>query len=115
MAPAALPVPLAGAEFMPAGLGDADLFGLNKRGNLNFRGASVAAGVGVGLAASSAVVFLRIRFGFGGAPGDSAAEVDTASQPAESPLCFFACVVLAVKGIRRVSQSAVAIEPAQRQ
>ena len=37
------------AGFMPAGLGEADLFGLNKRGNLNLRGVGDGTGVGVGL------------------------------------------------------------------
>jgi hypothetical protein len=61
---------------VPAGLADGDLFGLNKRGNLNLnlRGVGDATGVGVGVADTSAVVFLRIRPGFGEAAGDSAAE-----------------------------------------
>jgi len=75
---AAFPVPLTGAGFTPAGVGDGDLFGLNKRGNLNLdlRGVGDATGVGVGLGDSSAVVFLRIRLGVGEAAGDSAAEGD---------------------------------------
>ena len=52
--------------------------GLNKRGNLNLRGVGDATGVGVGLAGTSAVVFLRIRFGFGKAAGDSTSEGDAA-------------------------------------
>jgi hypothetical protein len=65
---------------MPSGVGDGDLFGLNKRGNLNLnlRGVGDATGVGVGLADASAVVFLRLRFGSGEAAGDSAAEGDVA-------------------------------------
>jgi hypothetical protein len=61
----------------PDGLVDGELFGLNKRGNLNLnlRGVGDAAGVGVGLASTSAVVFVR-RFGLGEAVGDSAAEND---------------------------------------
>ncbi len=49
LAPAA--VPLTGAGFTPAGLGDVELFGLNKRGNLslNLRGVGDGTGVGVGL------------------------------------------------------------------
>jgi hypothetical protein len=44
----------AGAQFMPAGLADGELFGLNKRGNLNcgnlnLCGVGDAIGVGVGL------------------------------------------------------------------
>ena len=72
----AAPIPLAGAGFTLAGVGDVDLFGLNKRGNLNFRGVCDGTGVGVGLGGISAVVFLRIRFGVGEAAGDSAAEGD---------------------------------------
>jgi hypothetical protein len=76
LAPAEVPLPVPGPEFMPAGVGDADLFGLNKRGNLilNLRGVGDAIGVGVGLGGTSAVVFLRMRFGVGEAAGDSAAE-----------------------------------------
>ena len=42
------------AGFTPVGLGEAELFGLNKRGNLNFgnlnlRGVGDGTGVGVGL------------------------------------------------------------------
>ena len=37
------------AGFTPAGLGEGDLFGLNKRGNLNLRGVGDGIGVGVGL------------------------------------------------------------------
>ena len=37
------------AGFTPVGLGEADLFGLNKRGNLNLRGVGDGTGVGVGL------------------------------------------------------------------
>ena len=75
-APAAVPLPLAGPEFMPSGVGDADLFGLNKRGNLNLRGVGEGTGVGEGVGDASAVAFLRVRFGFGEAAGDSASEVD---------------------------------------
>jgi hypothetical protein len=75
---AAFPVPLTGAGFTPAGVGDDDLFGLNRRGNLNLdlRGVGDATGVGVGVGDTSAVVFLRIRLGVGDAAGDSAAEGD---------------------------------------
>jgi hypothetical protein len=64
------------AGFTPAGLGEADLFGLNKRGtlNLNLRGVGDATGVGVGVGDTLAVVFLRIRLGLGEAAGDSVAE-----------------------------------------
>ena len=82
--PAADPVPLAGAGFVPAGLGDADLFGLNKRGNLNLRGVGDGAGVGVGLGDASTIGFLRLRFGFGGAAGDSAASGDAALSAGEA-------------------------------
>jgi hypothetical protein len=75
---AAFPVPLTGAGFTPAGVGDVDLFGLNRRGNLNLdlRGVGDATGVGVGLGDISAVVFLRIRLGVGEAAGDSVVEGD---------------------------------------
>lgn len=74
----AAPVPLAGGGFTPAGAGDVDLFGLNKRGNLNLdlRGVGDATGVGVGLGDASVIALLRLRFGFGEAAGDSAAEGD---------------------------------------
>jgi hypothetical protein len=74
----AFPVPLTGAGFTAAGVGDGELFGLNKRGNLilNLRGVGDATGVGVGLGDTSAVVFLRIRLGVGEPAGDSAADGD---------------------------------------
>jgi hypothetical protein len=57
---------------------DGELFGLNKRGNLNlnFLGVGDATGVGVGLGDGSAVVFFRIRRGVGEATGNSATEGD---------------------------------------
>ena len=57
-------------------MGDGDVFGLNKRGNLilNLRGVGDAIGVGVGLGGISAVVFLWMRLGVDDAAGDSAAE-----------------------------------------
>jgi hypothetical protein len=61
---------------MPAGVGDADFFGLNKRGNLNLRGVGDGTGVGAGVGDASAVAFVRVRFGFGEAVGDSASEGD---------------------------------------
>jgi len=69
---------------MPSGLGDADLFGLNKRGNLNLRRVGDATGVGVGLGDASATAFRRISFGFGEAVGDSAAEGDVALSAGEA-------------------------------
>ena len=56
------------------GLADGDVFGLNRRGNLNLnlRGVGDGTGVGVGLGDTSAVLLLRIRFGVGEAAGDSA-------------------------------------------
>ena len=63
---------------MAAGLGDADLFGLNKRGNLNLRGVGEGTGVGVGRGDASAIALLRLRFGVGEAVGDSSAESDAA-------------------------------------
>ena len=61
-------------------MGDGDVFGLNKRGNLilNLRGVGDAIGVGVGLGGISAVACLRTRPGVGEAVGDSAAERDAA-------------------------------------
>ena len=55
---AAVPVPLEGAGFISAGLGDADLFGLNKRGNLNFRGVGDGTGIGIGVGEASVIAFL---------------------------------------------------------
>jgi hypothetical protein len=68
---------------MPAGVGDADLFGLNKRGNLNLRGVGDGTGVGVGVGDASAVAFLRVRFGLGEAAGDSASEADVVLSAGE--------------------------------
>jgi hypothetical protein len=63
----------------------ADCFGLNKRGNLilNLRGVGDATGVGVGLAGTSVIVFLRISLGVGEAAGDSAAEGEVALSTGE--------------------------------
>jgi hypothetical protein len=61
------------------GLADGELFGLNKRGNLNLnlRGVADATGVGVGVGDTLAVVFLRIGLGVAeAAAGDSAADGD---------------------------------------
>jgi hypothetical protein len=77
---------------MPAGAGDADLVGLNKRGNLNLRGVGDGTGVGVGVGDASAFAFLRVRFGFGEAAGDSASEGDAALSAGE--------VVWVVLGVR---------------
>jgi hypothetical protein len=83
LAPTAAPLQLAGSDFTPDGLADGELFGLNKRGNfkcgsLNLRGVGDATGVGVGLTAASAVLFLRIGFGVTEAAGDRVAEGDVA-------------------------------------
>jgi hypothetical protein len=88
---AAFPVPLTGAGFTPAGVGDGDLFGLNRRGNLNLdlRGVGDATGVGVRLGDTSAVVFLRIRLGVGDAAGDSAAEGDAPLSAGEAVAAGF--------------------------
>src|SRR5207249_9091345 len=83
LAPAGVPLPVAGPEFMPAGVGDADLFGLNKRGNLNLRGVGDGIGAGVGVGDASAVAFLRVRFGFGEAAGDSASAADVVLSAGE--------------------------------
>ena len=48
------------------------------------RGVGVAAGVGVGLGDTSAVAFLRARFGFGEPAGDSVAEGDVALSAGEA-------------------------------
>ena len=69
----------------------ADCFGLNKRGNLNLnlRGVGDATGVGVGLADTSAALFLRIRFCVGEAAGDLAAEGETVlSTAGVASVCF---------------------------
>ena len=52
------------------------------------RGVGDATGVGVGLVGTSAVVFLRIRFGFGEAAGDSAAEGTVALSVGEMDSVF---------------------------
>jgi hypothetical protein len=56
---------------------------------LNLRGAGVATGVGVGLGVTSAVIFLRIRFGFGEAAGESAAEGDATLSAGEAVATAF--------------------------
>ena len=78
---------------MPRGLADAGLLGLNKRGNLNLnlRGIGDATGVGVGLAATSVIAFLRTGLGFGEAAGDAAAEGDVALSAGGVPSVSF-CV-----------------------
>ena len=69
-------------ELSAAGLADGELFGLNKRGNLNLNlrgvGDATGVGVGLGLADSPLVAFLRIRLAVGEAAADSAGEGDTA-------------------------------------
>ena len=69
-------VAVAGLGFALVGVADGDALGLNKRGNLNLNlwGVGDATGVGVGVGDTSAVVFLRTRFGFGETVGDSAAK-----------------------------------------
>jgi hypothetical protein len=91
----------AGAEFKAAGLGDGDLRGLNKRGNLNlnFRGVGDTTGVGLGLGVTSAVVFRRIRLGVGeAAAGDSAAEGDALLSGVEIASVVFSLRCLAGEG-----------------
>lgn len=77
-APAQLARNIRRREIQADGLAEGDLFGLNKRGNLNLnlRGVGDATGVGVGVADTSAVVFLRTGLGFGEAAGDSVTEGD---------------------------------------
>ena len=72
-------------------MADGDLLGLNKRGNLilNLRGVGDVTGIGVGLVGTSVVAFLGIRFGFGEAAGDSAAEGEVALSAGEvAPVSF---------------------------
>ena len=79
LAPGAVPVPLTGGGLMSAGLGDGDLFDLNKRGNLirNLWGVGDGTGVGVGLGDTLAFIFLWIRLGVrGAAAGVSAGDGD---------------------------------------
>jgi len=80
LAAAAALVPFAGAGFA-AGLGE--VFGLKKSASVFFAGDADAAGLAAGLAAA-AVVFLRVRFAFGEAAGDSAAEGDVALSAGEA-------------------------------
>ncbi|HEU0209719.1 MAG TPA: hypothetical protein VFQ78_12170 [Candidatus Udaeobacter sp.] len=75
---AAVPLAFADVRSVLAGVGDAGLLGLNKRGNLNLCGVGEGAGVGVALGVGSVIAFLRLRFGFGEAAGDSAADGDAA-------------------------------------
>jgi hypothetical protein len=93
-----LAVPAAGAGFMPAGVADGDLFRLKKFGNLNLRGVGEATGVGVGLGDASAAVFLRGRFAFGEAAGDSAAEGGVAVSVGEVASVFLCARCFSGKG-----------------
>jgi hypothetical protein len=82
------------AGFTPAGLGDGDVFGLNKRGNLrrgnlNFWGDGVALGVGVGVGDARATAFLRVRLGFGEVAGTSAAAEGAAAVLAGESVSVF--------------------------
>ena len=65
-------VAFAGAAFAAAGPADAEVLGLNKSPRLNFAGDAEAAALAAGLAAP--VLAFRVRFAFGEAAGDSAAE-----------------------------------------
>lgn len=56
---------------------------------MDLRGVGDATGVGVGLGDTSAVVFLRIRFGVGEAAGDSAAEGDVLLSAGEAVAAAF--------------------------
>ena len=71
---AGVPVLVPGAEFMAVGVGDC--FGLNRRGNLNLNFRGVGDGIGVGVGLGDASTLLRVRFGFGKAAGNLAAEAD---------------------------------------
>jgi len=66
-------VAFAGAAFAGAGPADAEVLGLNKSPRLNFAGDAEAAALAAGLAAAPVLAF-RVRFAFGEAAGDSAAE-----------------------------------------
>ena len=79
------------------GLGDGDVFDLNKRGNLslNLRGVGDATGVGAGVGDTLALVFLRIGLGVAEAvAGDSAAEGDAplSTGGVASVLCCVRCL-----------------------
>jgi len=56
---------------------------------LNLRGVGDATGVGLGLGETSALVFRRIRFGFGEAADDSAAEGDAPLSAGEAVAAAF--------------------------
>jgi hypothetical protein len=71
-----------------AGLGE--VFGLKKSPRVFFAGDADATGLAAGLAAAAAaVVFLRVRFAFGEAAGDPAAEGDAASAGDAAAEVFF--------------------------
>jgi hypothetical protein len=74
--------------------GDAltELLGLNKPPSVNLPGDADAAGLSIGLAAVSVFAFLRVRFSFGEAVGDSAVEVDGAFSAGEAVAPAFLCV-----------------------
>ena len=86
-----------GLRIYDEGLADAELFGLNKRGNLslNLWGVGEATGVGVGVGDTSAVVFLRTRLGvFETGAGDSAADFGVALSTgggASIRFCVWSC------------------------
>ena len=64
---------IAGAAFAAAGAADAEVWGLKKSASVFFAGDADAAALAAGLAAASILAF-RVRFAFGEAAGDSAAE-----------------------------------------
>ena len=78
----------------------ADCFGLNKRGNLslNLWGVGDAIGVGVGLAGTLAVLFLRIGLGVDEAIGDPAAEGDAALSTGGVASALFGVGCFSVEG-----------------
>ena len=83
-------------QIQTGGLGDGEVFGLNKRGNfncgnLNLWGDGVTIGVGVAVGDASVVAFFRAGFGFGEVAGASDAEGSVAVSACEFASAFL-CV-----------------------
>jgi hypothetical protein len=86
-------VAAAGPPVAGAAAGDAltDLLGLNKLRRLNLPRDGDVVGLGAGLAAASVFGFLRVRFTFGNAAGDSAVAGEAAVSAGEAVASAFLC------------------------
>ena len=84
-------VAVAGPPVAGAAAGDAltELFGLNKLPSLNLPGDADAVGLVAGFTAASVFAFLRVRFAFADAAGDSAVAGDAAVSAGEAVASAF--------------------------